>query len=73
MSVTQKERKSVFEKIINIGMKVYGIFYAIDAIVIYLGHLVPTAFSNGTVRLAIAFILLFCTYSSANKNNNPKF
>ena len=68
MSVTQKERKSEFEKIINIGMKVFGILYAIDAIVIYLGHLAPTAFSNGTVRLAIAFVLLFGTYSNANKN-----
>jgi len=68
MSVTQKERKSVFEKIINIGMKVCGILYVIDAIVIYLGHLVPTAFSNGTIRLVIALVLLFSTYSSANKN-----
>jgi len=53
-------------------MKVYGIFYAIDAIVIYLGHLVPTAFSNGTVRLGIALVLLFGTYSSTNKNDNSK-
>ena len=68
MSVTQKERKSMFEKIINIGMKVFGILYVIDAIVIYLGHFVPTAFSNGTVRLAIALVLLFGTYSNANKN-----
>jgi len=72
MSITQKERKSMFEKIINIGMKVFGILYVIDAIVIYLGHLVPTAFSNGTVRLGIALVLLFGTYSSTNKNDNSK-
>ena len=43
----------MFEKIINIGMRTLGIFYV--------------AFSSGIVRLAIALILLFGTYSKPIK------
>jgi len=57
----------MFEKIVNIGMRTLGIFYVIDAIIIFLGYLTPTAFSSGIVRLAIALILLFGTYSKPTK------
>jgi len=58
----------MFEKIVNIWMRTLGIFYVIDAIIIFLGYFTPTAFSNGVVRLAIALILLFGTYSKSTKN-----
>jgi len=58
----------MFEKIINIGMKILGVFYVLDAIIILLGYLTPTAFSNGIIRLALALVLLFGTYYKSKRS-----
>jgi len=58
----------MFEKIINISMKILGAFYIVDAIIILLGYLTPTVFSNGIIRLALALILLFGTYYKSITN-----
>jgi len=57
----------MFEKIVNIGMRILGIFYILDAIIIFLGYLTPSVFSNSIARLIIAVILLFGTYYKSDK------
>ncbi|HEY8805693.1 MAG TPA: hypothetical protein VIM42_11430 [Clostridium sp.] len=58
---------SRFEKIINISMKLTGIIYVIDSIVILLGYFTPSAFGSGVTHLCIATFLLMSTYSKPNK------
>jgi len=57
----------MIEKIVNIGMRILGIFYILDAIIIFLGYLTPSVFSNSIARLIIAVILLFGTYYKSDK------
>jgi len=57
----------MFEKIVNIGMKILGVFFIIDAIIVFLGYLTPTVFSSGITRLVIALFLLSATYSKPER------
>ena len=59
---------SIYEKVFNFLLTVFGVIYILESIAIYIGFFMPSGFNIGTAYLIIGVILLFGKYSKPVKD-----